>query len=296
MSFSELRAFLVVAEMGSFLAASVALGESRTTLRRQVDALEARAGVPLLHRDRKGVSPTDAGLRLLASGRVMQRDFEDLLSAIRETGSLPTGGVRVLLPVGLPIRSLTGLLALLNGAFPRLQFRMAFYDGPFGPSPPEADVVVYFGPLAPPGAWERRTVTSTQQRLLASEDYLQRRGTPSTLDDLRTHDLLLWTPPDDPDGRIYLRSNTAVVLPPLVSSGNIDLLHASARMGTGIAWVPDADLPQTPGEAPLVRVLDNVVGREVSVDMAVSRRMADLPKGRVFLEQLDLLRQVAHLA
>jgi DNA-binding transcriptional LysR family regulator len=65
-------------------------------------------------------------------------------------------------------------------------------------------------------------------------------------------------------------------------------------MGTGIAWVPDADLPQTPGEAPLVRVLDDLVGREVSVNMAVSRRMAELPKGRVFLEQLDLLRQVAH--
>lgn len=44
MDLEELRAFLDVVQTGSFLAAADSLGVSRTTLRRRVEALEARAG------------------------------------------------------------------------------------------------------------------------------------------------------------------------------------------------------------------------------------------------------------
>ena len=42
MALGELRAFLAVASHGSFLAAAEELGVSRTTLRREVDALDWR--------------------------------------------------------------------------------------------------------------------------------------------------------------------------------------------------------------------------------------------------------------
>ncbi|WP_438016494.1 LysR family transcriptional regulator [Sorangium sp. So ce315] len=69
MDLEELRAFLAVVEAGSYLGAARALSTSRTTLRRQVAALEARAGVPLIEGVRQGVQPAEAGQVLAARGR-----------------------------------------------------------------------------------------------------------------------------------------------------------------------------------------------------------------------------------
>jgi DNA-binding transcriptional LysR family regulator len=289
-SFSELRAFLLVAEKGSFLAAAIASGESRTTLRRHVDALEARAGVPLLHRDRRGVIPTEAGTRLLASGRIMEREFTDLLTSIRETGRMPAGTVRVLLPVGLPMTGLSAIQALLKASFPQLRFRLTFYDGPLGPTPPEADVVAWFGETPPPGAWEARVVTRARQRLLASPAYLEMHGTPTDVESLCRHDLAVFAAPDDPAGRLVTRTGQRVPKEPLVVTSNVDFLHATARSGAAIAWVPDGDVPPPPGEPPLVPVLEALFGRDVPVSVGVPAALVELPKVRVFLENLTAIR------
>ncbi|MGB5311463.1 MAG: LysR family transcriptional regulator, partial [Polyangiales bacterium] len=49
MNLDELRAFVAVSETGSIVAAARSLNFARATLRRRLDELEARAGVPLLY-------------------------------------------------------------------------------------------------------------------------------------------------------------------------------------------------------------------------------------------------------
>ncbi len=55
------RAFLQVVESGSFSAASLELNVSVATVARQVNSLEARLGVHLLHRTTRTMSLTEAG-------------------------------------------------------------------------------------------------------------------------------------------------------------------------------------------------------------------------------------------
>ncbi len=61
MNLDELRAFVAVAETGSIVAAARSLNFARATLRRRLDELEARAGLPLLYRTAQGVTLTEAG-------------------------------------------------------------------------------------------------------------------------------------------------------------------------------------------------------------------------------------------
>lgn len=68
MDLEELRAFLTVVDTGSFLAAADSLGVSRTTLRRRVGSLEARAGVTLLESTSQGAVLTEAGQLLAKRG------------------------------------------------------------------------------------------------------------------------------------------------------------------------------------------------------------------------------------
>lgn len=290
MSFDELRALLLVVERGSFLSAATTLGVSRTTLRRQVDALEASAGVPLLHRNAKGVALTEAGRQLVHHGRVMQQELEALLHAVREAGRRPAGEVRFLLPVGLPPSTLSGLYGLVQASWPEVRVRLRFAEAPLATDLSSVDVVVWFGGSEPPGAWETRMVREMRQRLIAAPAYLGARGAPRSLDDLGAHDVLAWLAPGETAPQLVTVEGQALPLRARLASTNVDLLHECAHLGLGIAWAPDGALPATAGREPLVPVLGDLVGRDVTLRLAVPRALAEIPKVRVFLEHLDVIR------
>ena len=82
MNLDELRAFLAVAELGSMAAAAERLGLSRATLRRRVNALEARAGVDLFERDHQGARLTLAGAVLQRRGAALLDESQALLRSL----------------------------------------------------------------------------------------------------------------------------------------------------------------------------------------------------------------------
>ncbi|HEY6759869.1 MAG TPA: LysR family transcriptional regulator, partial [Baekduia sp.] len=65
LSLTGLRVVQEVAARGSFTAAADALDYTQSAVSRQVQAMEAAAGVPLFERRPRGVTPTPAGQALL---------------------------------------------------------------------------------------------------------------------------------------------------------------------------------------------------------------------------------------
>jgi DNA-binding transcriptional LysR family regulator len=124
MDLEEFRSFLAVVETGSFLAAATTLNMARATLRRRVEALEARAGVPLLERTARGVVLTEAGVLLAARGRKVMQEASALVASVREIGREPVGVLRIGLPVGLPPQALSQLFAAMRATYPRLAIQI----------------------------------------------------------------------------------------------------------------------------------------------------------------------------
>jgi DNA-binding transcriptional LysR family regulator len=291
MSLEDLQAFLVVAEHGSFLSAAVALGVSRTTLRRQVDCLEATTGVPLLQRDSTGVVLTDAGRRLLGGGREMEQGFTALMRSVRETGKKPEGDVRMLLQNGLPPSAMAALFSMFRTSWPDLRLATRFAEAPLASALSDVDVLVWFGSAAPCAAWESHTVLPVRQRLVASAAYLAKHGMPTSLDDLRSHDVMCWLPSGETNAKLLTTFGGTQNVKPSITSTNIDFLHECARSGLGIAWVPDIGLRSSSG-AELIPVLDRVVGGTTELRIAIPKAMAHIPKLRIFAESLDAMRGV----
>ena len=67
--FSELRAFIEVAERGNFARAAAYLGMAPSSISQTIRALEGRLGVKLLHRTTRSVSLTEAGEQLFSRVR-----------------------------------------------------------------------------------------------------------------------------------------------------------------------------------------------------------------------------------
>jgi DNA-binding transcriptional LysR family regulator len=279
MDLEELRAFLDVVETGSFLAAAESLGVSRTTLRRRVEALEARAGVPLLKSTPQGIVLTEAGGVLAERGRIMMQETSALLQSIREVGQEPSGLLRVVMPVGLPPHLFTPLFGFLRSTWPQLSVHARFSGDPLGEPLDDVDMAVHFGEDSPRGPWLSHVVMRVQEGLLASREYLERRGTPRSLRELRGHELFSWEAPGD-DARSWpTLQGAAFKVEPALITPDIHMIRSCCIAGLGIGLVPSIELDD-PGipEGLLVPVLPDVVGRERPVRISVPEALAEIPK------------------
>lgn len=287
MDLEELRAFLAVVETGSFLGAERSLNMPRATVRRRVDALEARAGVALLSRTRNGIEATEAGSVLATRGRLMIQEAAALVSSIREIGQEPAGVLRVLLPVGLPPHTLVPLFAAMRATYPRLGLQVRFSEDPIGGLLDDVDIALHFGARSPPGPWVAYELLRVREWIVAHVDYIARHGAPASVDELSRHELFAWEAPGD-DPRVWpLLSGGGFTVEPVLMASDIHLLRQCVLAGLGLALLPDAMLPD-PGAAAdaVVPVLEGVVGRERSLRLVVPSVLSDLPKIKAVLRHV----------
>lgn len=287
MNLDELRAFVAVGETGSIVAAARSLNFARATLRRRLDELEARAGVPLLYRNAQGVTLTEAGAVLAARGRRILQEANALLSSVREVGAEPTGELRFVLPVGLPPEGVMALFAALQAKYPKLSIRVHYADDPLRGLLEDVDVALHFGSKEPAGSWVSYELLRVRECLLASPAYLRRRGTPETPEDLMQHDLLAWDSPDgDPTLWPTMRGGLVRVSPSMISP-DIHMLRGCAAAGMGIAFLPDPG-PSHAAPAPddLVPVLADEVRRERSLMAVVPAVLSEIPRIRAVLDEI----------
>lgn len=279
MNLDGLRAFLAVVDAGDFVRASEALGVPRGTLRRRVAMLEGEVGRPLLTRTRKGATATEAG-RVLADGaRRLLLDVYALRGAVRGVGEEPSGVLRIGLPVGLPSQVMGVTWAAFRSAFPKVCLQARFFEDPRRRLLDEVDVAFHIDGNWSDGPWQVYAIGPVSERLMASPDYLSRRGRPISLADLADHDLLsLFMPGEATDSLPLLAGGTHPVVP-AASGTDPRVLQEFAQAGMGIALCP---IPPVPGVAHegLEVVLPDIVGRERTIHMMVPRALVETPRLR----------------
>ena len=120
-SLQQLRFFLAVAEQHHFGRAAVSCGVTQSTLSTGVQELEARLGVPLIERSRRGVVLTAIGEAVLERARRLLADAEDL-AALAQSGREPMtqllrlGVIPTIGPYLVP-----AIMRDLGKTFPKLQ-------------------------------------------------------------------------------------------------------------------------------------------------------------------------------
>src|SRR5580765_2980238 len=82
---ADLRAFLSVADFGSFRGASENLHLSQSALSRRIDKLELALGVKLFSRTTRKVELTTVGRAFVPRAQNVMRELEDALVGIKDT-------------------------------------------------------------------------------------------------------------------------------------------------------------------------------------------------------------------
>lgn len=92
---NDLRAFILIAQAGSFTKAAGQLGVSQSALSYTIRTLEERIGVKLLNRTTRSVSPTQAGEHLLEDIEPLINEIDQKLGKLNAFRDLPLGTLRI---------------------------------------------------------------------------------------------------------------------------------------------------------------------------------------------------------
>jgi DNA-binding transcriptional LysR family regulator len=195
MGLDRLRAmevFVAVAEAGGLAAAGAGLRMSSPAVSRALAALEDRLGTRLLNRTTRRVSLTEAGTRYLESARRLLGEIEAAERAAAGETAVPTGHLTITSPVTFGRMHAVALVAAFLRAEPRVTASVLMVDRVVNLVDEGIDLALRIGAL-PDSSLVAHRVGETRRLLVASPDYLARRGVPMRPEDLKAHDVIAFS-------------------------------------------------------------------------------------------------------
>ncbi|MBB3827166.1 DNA-binding transcriptional LysR family regulator [Xanthomonas arboricola] len=241
----SLRAFLRVAELGSFTRAADTLGLPKASVSTAVQRLEASLGTQLLHRTTRRVQLTGDGTAFSQRARDLLDDMEELHGMFQHERGQLRGRLRVDMSSGIARNFVIPALPSFLARHPQLDVEISSTDRRVDVVREGFDCVLRVGTLEDTSL-VARPLGAVRIVSCASADYLARRGTPSCLDDLAQHDLVHYVPTlgQRSPGFEYHDGQRYQLLPMQgpVTVNNGDAYLAAALAGLGIIQAPASPL------------------------------------------------------
>lgn len=226
--------FLAVAEAGSFTAAAKRRGLAKSNVSRRVARLEEQLGVRLLERTTRRLRLTDIGEAYRERLAHALTEFEAAHAVVRCLNARPTGRVRITAPGDMgPL--LGPVLAEFLARYPEVSVDAELTQRSVDLIAEGFDMAIRAGSLPDSGLVAKR-VGVFHSPLVASPDYLARRGRPQTVDELAEHDFVLFRGRrrlvlDGPDGAV------SITLRGRISGNNVEFVRGATIAGAGIGTI-----------------------------------------------------------
>ncbi|MCK7612655.1 LysR family transcriptional regulator [Roseibium sediminicola] len=263
MDWDKLRIFHAAAQAGSFTHAGDALHMSQSAVSRQVSALEHDLGVPLFHRHARGLLLTEQGELLYRTASDVLMKLEAVQSSLTDSKEKPSGILRVTTTVGLGSTWLTSRIRNFIDLYPDVDLHLIFDDDELDLGMREADVAIRLRQPTQPDLIQRKLFT-VHFHVYAAPEYLQRFGSPLSIDDLDNHRIVAF----GEQAPAYLRSMNWLETAGRVSTSprrsvlkanNLVAIKRAVQAGVGIAMLPDYIIDTSTNLVPVMTEQDDKV-------------------------------------
>ena len=292
MDWDKLRVFHAVAEAGSFTHAGESLNLSQSAVSRQISALEESLSVPLFHRHARGLILTEQGELLFRTAREVFAKLAMAEGLISESKDRPKGPLKITTTVAFGSIWLTPRIREFLDLYPEIQVSLVVDDSELDLSMREADVAIRMSPPRQPDLIQRHLV-SVQVHIYASNEYLQKYGTPQRPEDLEDHRIIVYgedARPPVPGVNWLLEVGVKPGLDrrPILTVNNTYGMLRAIMSGLGVAALPASVANEHWG---VVRVLPEVSGPPQEAYFVYPEELRTSKRISVFRD--FLLRKVA---
>jgi len=187
-----LQAYVKVVQSGSFTRAAELLGSSKGYLSRVVAQLEAELGAKLLERTTRTLSMTETGREVFERAVGILAAVEETRGVAQAAQGEPRGPLRLTCGVEFGMLAVAGWIEQFLERYPQAACDVEYTSRVIDLVHEGFDLAIRIGPL-PESRLVARRLGQLDYGLFACPRYLQRHGTPATLDALRAHSLVMFS-------------------------------------------------------------------------------------------------------
>ncbi|MCC5810177.1 MAG: LysR family transcriptional regulator [Ectothiorhodospiraceae bacterium] len=233
--------FVEAAESGGFSAAARRLHLSRSAVGKTIARLEARLGVRLFHRTTRTQSLTNEGQ---AFHERCKRALEEIRAgeAMLESGrNEVAGSLRVTVPALFGRYCVAPVLTDLARKHPGLELELSFNDRNVDLVKERFDLAVRSGISGAGDGLIVRRIARHRMIVCGSSAYLESHGTPRSIADLSTHDMIVYARSGHVRTWVFPRKGgerTEITPRTRLRFDDIEAIADAATAGMGLAWLP----------------------------------------------------------
>jgi DNA-binding transcriptional LysR family regulator len=292
-----IRVFVRVAQLGSFTKAAEQMQLPRPSVSNAIQYLEDHLRVRLLQRTTRRVALTPEGAAYHARCVQVLADLDDAESLFADVASGPRGAVRIDLPERLALHTVIPALPDFLARYPDIRLVLSATDRMIDLIEDGVDCAVRIGELTDLSLVARR-VGVFEQVQCASPAYLERHGTPRSLDELADHVAvgffstrtgrdLDWVFDVDGEPR-------AISLRSAVSVNSAHAYVGCCLAGLGLLQAPLATMEPLIAAGQLVEVLPGYKARSLPVSIVFPQGRHLAPRVRIAIDWLAQLIATAY--
>ena len=257
---SDLAAFVVVAEQGSFTRAAAELGISQSGLSHAMKTLEERLGVRLLARTTRSVSTTEAGETLLRSLRPALDEIASSVGLVSALAGAPSGTIRLTATKHAVSSVLMPVVPRFLAEYPDVRLDVIVDDNLTDIVAERIDAGIRFGDIVEKDMVAVRIGPDIRMAVVGAPSYFSDHPIPQTPRDLSGHRCINYR--HIKTGGLYAwdfeekgRPFEVRVEGPLVFN-NSDLIRDATLAGQGLAFVYEDEVAAEIAAGHLVRILE----------------------------------------
>lgn len=185
----DLDILLCVADSGGFSAAADVLNIQVARVSRAVSKIEQQLGVSILTRTTRRIELTDEGRKFVDAVRAALKSIEMAEDDIITRGALPAGKLRVNAASPFIFHQLIPLIQPFKLAYPDIELELRSNEAFIDLIENRTDVAIRIGKLED-STLHAKALGMSPLYIVASPEYIVRRGMPKLPQDLKNHDVI----------------------------------------------------------------------------------------------------------
>ncbi|RLZ07639.1 LysR family transcriptional regulator [Acinetobacter sp. 2JN-4] len=290
--------FALVVEHGGFSAAERATEIPKSKLSRRVYNLEEQLGVRLIQRSSRHFAVTDIGMDVYRHAQVMMNAAQAAHDAVNHLSSEPRGVIKIGVPVDIAQNQMAKILPAFLKKYPEVRVQMIVSNRRIDVINEGVDIALRVrSKLDDDPNLVLREFEAIEQRLFASQAYLNEFGHLSTPEQLTDHRIISMAE-DHLDQHFLLtdpnKLQKKIKVNPVIMGSNLLMLAELASQNCGIALLPDSIAQDFVQSGQLVKVLPEWTAPHGIFHAVYPSRRGLLPAVRVFIDYL--VEQLAQCA
>ena len=246
----DLHLLTIIAQTRNLTQAARRLGISKASVSTRLRDLERVVGMSLVRRTTRSVTLTAAALQLVDDTQASFARIEQSLEQAKDLAGKPRGLLRISAPVALGRQRIAPSVPDFLRRYPEIRLELDLSDRFVNVTQEGFDLAVRHA-RSIPDTYIARVLCESRSLLMASPEYLQRRGTPEHPTDLARHDCLLylrdgsaqsWSFAFEKAGSRKRGERVNVPVGGPFKANNSEVLRAAIVGGLGIGLLPDFSL------------------------------------------------------